>query len=96
MARCHGDRDVSKSTVLGIIEFFEMFHCYAPQRLRFWSLDFGFGLRDSVWMLHKVSPCPADSGWRVSIYILTVARRCTQSLMKEVQILLWFTVWIPV
>ena len=42
-----------------------------PKRRRLdfgvWILDFGFGLGllDTVWILHKIFPCHADSGRRI-------------------------------
>ena len=36
-----------------------------------WILDFGFGLGlpDIVWILHKIFPCHADSGRRITSMI---------------------------
>ena len=56
----------------------------------FWSLgfgvlilEFGFGLPDYVWILHKIFPCHADSGRRIFFGIsvsLLILQRVTMAL----------------
>ena len=78
--------------------------CGGPKRRRlefgFWSLDFGFRIldfgldeasTDIVWILHKIFPCHADSGRRISgewswhVFCKSAAPKATIKLIQEIR-----------